>query len=327
MNLKDNVLKYLETNRNEYVSGEQIAEMFDVSRSAVWKVMEKLRQEGHEIEAATKKGYRLTERSDVLSAAGIAKYLSAAGNTDESRIRVFAEVDSTNNVAKEMALHGAPHGTVILAEHQTAGRGRLGREFESPAGTGIYMTMILRPDADMRKALLITTAASVGVCRAIRSVTGAEAVIKWVNDIYLEEKKLCGILSEAVTDFELGTLESVVVGIGINFREPEGGFSPKVAARSIGTIYGTAKPRVTRNQLAARIIDDVLEVCSDLEDRTFLEDYRKWSIVIGREVLCIQGQKRRQARVLDIGESGGLIVLYSDGTREELTSGEISIHW
>lgn len=322
MNLKQNVLKYLEENRKSYISGEQLAELFGVSRSAVWKAIKKLREEGYDIEATSNKGYRLSEKNDRISAVGIAQYLP---NVPMENIIVFSEVDSTNNVAKEMALKGAAHGTVILAERQTAGRGRMGRSFESPAGTGIYLTIIMRPDTDMQKALLITTAAAVGVCRAIRRVTGVQAVIKWVNDVYIGEKKVCGILTEAVTDFESGSLESVVTGIGINFKTPNQAFSEEARARGICSIYEEETPSVTRNQLAAAIIQEVLSVCGNLDDKSFLSEYREWSIVIGKEILYSRGKEQRKARVLDIGDDGGLIVLTADGEQTVLSSGEISV--
>ena len=331
MTSKEKVLIHLEKNSGSYVSGEQLAELLGVSRAAVWKAIRSLREEGYEIEAVTNRGYRLTERNDVLSAAGIAGHMK---NGDASRIHVLREVDSTNNEAKKLALKGAPHGTVVAAEQQTAGRGRLGRSFESPPGTGIYFTVILRPDTDLRKALLITTAAAVAVCRAVRELTGKPACIKWVNDVYLGEKKFCGILTESATDFETGALKSVVTGIGINFRTPDSVFSEEARARGVCSLYGpdsdtggTEKPPVTRNELIARIIDELTDICDDLDDRSFLTDYRRWSMVIGREILCIRGKERRKVRALDIDEWGGLVVMTEDGNRETLSSGEISVRW
>lgn len=324
MNLKEKVLTYLERNREEYLSGEQLAEHFGVSRTAVWKAIGKLREEGYRIEAVTNRGYRLEEESDILSAAGIAGFMKRG---DTGRIHVYPEVDSTNNVAKELALQGAPHGTIVAADRQTAGRGRMGRSFESPAGTGIYFTIIMRPDADLEQALLITTAAAVGVCRAIRGLTGIPACIKWVNDVYIGEKKLCGILTEAVTDFESGALESVVTGIGVNFRTPGSAFSETTQARGICSLYENKAPGVTRNQLLARIADEVLAICSDLSDRSFLEDYRRWSVVIGKEILYIRGNEEKRVRVLDIDQRGGLVVMTAEGVQETLSSGEISIRW
>lgn len=324
MNLRDKVLGYLEEHKDSYVSGEQLAELFGVSRAAVWKAIKRLQKEGHEITAVTGRGYRLSAGSDILSSAGIARYLRH-GNADQIIVR--SAVDSTNNVAKEMALKGAAHGTVIAAERQTSGRGRLGRSFESPEGTGIYLTIIMRPRADIEKALLITTAAAVGVCRAIRALTGQQAEIKWVNDIYIDGKKVCGILTEAITDFETGSLESVVTGIGVNFRTPEGGFSEEVRKRGICCLFDSQEPTITRNELAARIVDEVLEICENLDDKSFLREYREWSAVIGKEVRLVRGTEEKQARVLDIGDSGGLIVLTADGEQQELTSGEISVRW
>ena len=324
MNLKDKVLNCLEENRDSYLSGEELAALFGVSRAAVWKAVRKLQEDGCGIIATPGKGYRLSSGSDILSASGISRLL---GEGWEERIIVRKEVDSTNNLAKELALRGAPHGTVVVAEKQTAGRGRLGRTFESPEGAGLYLTIIMRPDADMQKALLITTAAAVGVCRAISSLTGTEAGIKWVNDVYIGEKKVCGILTEAVTDFESGSLESVVAGIGINFRTPEEGFSDEVMNRGVCSLFESGEPTITRNQLAAQVIKEVLAICENLDDKSFLQEYRQRSIVLGREVTLIRGDEKKRARALDISENGGLIVLTSDGEQKELTSGEISVRW
>ena len=172
--------------------------------------------EGYHIEAVPNQGYTLCTDNDLLSTQGILPYLTPPLKSRE--IRVFPCLPSTNQEAKRMALESAEQGSAVLAEEQSAGRGRLGRSFFSPRGNGLYMSVILRPKADVSNAVLITTAAAVGVCRAIDTVTGRHPQIKWVNDLYLNEKKICGILTEAVTNFETGVIESVVVGIGINFK-------------------------------------------------------------------------------------------------------------
>jgi BirA family biotin operon repressor/biotin-[acetyl-CoA-carboxylase] ligase len=325
MTLKEEVLACLEQNRkNENsISGEQLAEKFGVSRSAVWKAIKSLRSEGYEIDAVTNKGYCLRGESDRLSKAGIGAFLKYI---DPDNIYVYDETDSTNTRARELAQAGAVHGTAVFADCQTSGRGRLGRAFVSPSGSGIYMSLILRPKEDIAQAMLITTAAAAATCHAIRDVTGADAGIKWVNDIYIGQKKICGILTEAVTDFETGNLEYVIVGTGVNFKASPEEYPADVLER-ITWIYESEKPQVTRNRLAAAIMDETLRLCENLDDKSFLDYYRSHAIMLDKDVICIRGNESWNAHTVDIDESGGLIVRMSDGTLCTLSSGEISVRW
>lgn len=264
------------------------------------------------------------DMSDRLSAEEIALY---SKHINKEKIHIFETLDSTNNKAKDMALKGAAHGTVVMAEAQTAGRGRLGRSFVSPQGSGIYMSMVLRIGSDISKAVLITTAVAASVCKAVRSVTGADAGIKWVNDIYLNGKKICGILTEAVTDVKTGKLDSVVIGIGVNFRSVDKSSYPDDVLGRITWIYDSAEAETTRSRLAAAIIDEVISQCSYLEDRSFIDYYKKHAIMLDKDVMCIRGNERWQAHTVDIDDNGGLIVRGTDGKLQTLSSGEISIRW
>ncbi|MEG1870124.1 MAG: biotin--[acetyl-CoA-carboxylase] ligase, partial [Oscillospiraceae bacterium] len=219
MSVKSSVLQMLEANRGNSVSGQQLANELGVSRSAVWKAIKALETDGYAIEAVTNKGYLLASSNDLISAEGINNYLAA--QYKKLPITALKTVSSTNTHARMMAANGAKHGTIVVSEEQTNGKGRMGRTFFSPEGSGIYMSIILRPNTHTTNAVFITTAAAVAVCRAIAKLTVAKPTIKWVNDIILRDKKICGILTEAVTDFENGMVESVVVGIGINFKEPD----------------------------------------------------------------------------------------------------------
>ncbi len=335
MSTRGNVLKALEENKGKAVSGEELANRFNISRAAIWKAIQELRREGYRIEAITNKGYSLAPDSDVLSAEGILPHVTRPFMED--RIHVFQSVESTNLTAKKMALDGADAGTVVIAEEQTKGRGRMGRSFYSPSSSGIYMSFILRPRFDTAKSVLITTAASVAVCKAIEAVTGLECRIKWVNDVYYRDKKICGILTEAVTDFESGQIEHIVLGIGINFST----VFPEELSGIAGSLYEEAssnteggKIPVSRNRLIAEVINQVLEINEKLESRDFIPEYRKRSFVIGKEILIIptglQSKEANlsggiQATAVDIDEDGGLMVRYADGTTATLNSGEISI--
>lgn len=344
MSTKGNILKALEENKGISISGEELASRLSVSRAAVWKAIQELRKEGYRIDAITNKGYSLSQNSDVLSVEGILPYIKEPDMSN--RIHVFKTVESTNLTAKRMALDGAQSGTVIIAEEQTKGRGRMGRSFYSPASSGIYMSFILTPRFDPAKSVLITTAASVAVCKAIENITGIVCQIKWVNDVYMEGKKICGILTEAVTDFESGHIEYIVLGIGINYSTTAFPTELSGIARSLfedqpfsATDSQSEGCRIpvegnSRNRLIAEVINQVLEINENLESREFIKDYKARSFVLGKEIRIIPTVRSEQDRDLsegviamavDIDGDGGLIVQYKDGSVKTLNTGEISI--
>lgn len=183
MAVKDEVLRMLEAHRGEALSGESVAERLSVSRASVWKAVRALREEGHKIGASTRRGYRMEPDSDVLSEEGIRACLSEGSPV--RGVVCLASVDSTNTYAKGLALSGGAHGTLVAADRQTAGRGRRGRSFFSPPGTGLYISLILRPRIELERFQTVTIAAAVAVCRTIESLTCRRPRIKWVNDIYL----------------------------------------------------------------------------------------------------------------------------------------------
>jgi BirA family biotin operon repressor/biotin-[acetyl-CoA-carboxylase] ligase len=240
---------------------------------------------------------------------------------------VYESVDSTNKLAKSLAIDGALHGTCVAANTQTAGRGRLGRSFFSPPQSGIYLSIILRPEIDITKATLITTMASVATATAISDVCGIETDIKWVNDLYYQGKKVCGILTEAVTNFETGKIDSIVVGIGINSAPPNCDL-PDEIKDIYGFIPGSFS--FSRNQLTAEVISRVMELCSAIEDGdySFIEEYRRRSMVIGKKIDVFKGGIKHDpfhATAIDVDKFGGLTVKYDNGKTETLTSGEVSI--
>ena len=332
MSTRVNVLKALEENKGMTISGEELASRLTISRAAVWKAIQELRRDGYRIDAITNKGYCLAQESDVLSVEGILPYVDHAAMVGQ--IHVFKAVESTNLTAKKMALDGAPHGTVVIAEEQTKGRGRMGRSFFSPQGGGIYMSFILEPRFDAAKSVLITTAASVAVCKAIEAVTGISCGIKWVNDVYLGQKKICGILTEAVTDFESGHIDYIVLGIGINYSTAQDVFPKELAGIAGSLLSEPSSGDISRNRLIAEVINQVFEINENLESRKFIEDYRNRSFVLGSDILVIPRIKSDKdsstaegvpATALDIDGDGGLVVRYRDGSVQTLNSGEISI--
>jgi BirA family biotin operon repressor/biotin-[acetyl-CoA-carboxylase] ligase len=319
MSIRRSILQILESNRNASVSGEQIASMLNVSRSAVCKAIKQLRYEGYKIDSATNKGYRLTEDNDLISKEGVLPYLKEEYKNNS--ITVYKTTGSTNDDAKLKAVEGAPHGSVIIADTQSKGKGRLGRSFYSPSGTGIYISIILRPDTDASNAVLLTTAAAVAVCRAIKTVCGIAPKIKWLNDIYYNGRKICGILSEAVTDCESGIVQSVVAGIGINFKTEFAG----ELNNSAGSIYTGKKPPVTRNRLAAEVINQILEISGSFTSGDFLNEYKSLSFIIGEDIVFLRKNIWRDAKAVDIADNGGLVVKYENGESETLFSGEITV--
>lgn len=254
MSTKERLLSILEENKGEYLSGEEIASRLELSRAAVWKGIQALRREGHQISAVTNKGYALNLDSDVLSKQGILTWLKEKNGWVEVR----QEMVSTNEWLKQEALaKKLPHGSLAAAQYQSGGKGRRGRSFYSPKDSGLYLSVLLHPKKTAQESLEITAAAAVAVCKAVEQVCGVSLGIKWVNDLYLEEKKVCGILTEAVTDFETGDIEFVVVGIGLNLYPPEGGF-PKYLEHVAGTILEPGQG-ADRNRLAGEIVNRLLE--------------------------------------------------------------------
>ncbi len=273
-----------------------------------------------------------------LSAAVIQQFLS-----DEARthIQVADCVTSTNSILKEQALLGAPEGTLLITTEQTAGRGRLGRNFHSPKGTGLYLSLLLRPTLPPEDAVLLTAAISVAATEAITELTGKEPKIKWVNDLYLDGKKIAGILTEASMDPTSGSLSYAVIGIGINLKEPTGGF-PKDLAGIAGALYQNSErstsPHTTNTptrpqELPARLVAGILnhfyKYYDHLTERAFLASYRAHSCLIGQKILVknlATDTEGRPATALDIDAECNLVVEYEDGTREALHSGDVTLH-
>ncbi len=322
MNTKEKLLELFEQNTGEYLSGEEIASKLDISRTAVWKAVNALRTDGCNIDAVPNRGYCLVSDADVLSENGIRKYLDAspAGNT----INVYTVTDSTNIRVREAALSGAAEGFAAIAGSQTAGRGRLGRSFYSPSGTGLYLSLLLRPSSlPSKQTIKVTTLAAVAACEAIEAVSDRKAEIKWVNDIFIDGKKVSGILTEASFSLESDTAEYVILGIGFNILTPEGGF-PDEIKNIAGPIFAAPQKDI-RNRLAAEFINRFMNAYRTPGFAGYEEKYRRRSLAIGRSVNVLLPEGPRPALVLDVDDDCRLLVKYEDGTTDRLNSGEISI--
>lgn len=321
MDIKQKVLQIFEANRNTTINGAMLAEDLSVSRNSVWKAVKSLQQEGYLIEAITNKGYRLLPSNSILSAESIIPYLRK--DASDFNLEVRQSVTSTNTVAKEMAAQGAKAGTVIIAREQTAGRGRMGRSFYSPTDSGIYLSIILRPVINLEDSLLITTAVAVAVAKAIETIAQVKADIKWVNDIYISDKKVCGILTEAAMNFENGSLEYAVVGIGINIETKDFPTEIKNVAGSIFTDKPEDSP--VSSLLTAEVLNNIAECMNSLTDKQYVEEYSRRSFLIGKDIDVIKGSKTTPAKAIAIDEKARLIVEYEDNTQETLNSGEVSV--
>lgn len=321
MELKQQVLKILEENRGTSVNGSKLANELFVTRSSIWKAVKSLQKDGYRIEAVTNKGYCLLSKNDIVSAESIAPYLKGAAV--DFALDVRQTVTSTNTVAKELAAKGAKEGTVVIAIEQTEGRGRMGRSFYSPNTSGIYFTLILRPKLNLEDSLLITTATAVAVAKAIDSIAKVKASIKWVNDIFVGEKKVCGILTEASLNFESGRLEYAVVGIGINIGTKD---FPEEIKQIAGSIFEN-KPdnSPVTSMLVAEVLNNMADCMNSLTDKKYLEEYRKRSFLIGKSILVLKGKEVIPAKAITIDEKARLVVEYDDHTIEALISGEVSV--
>lgn len=322
MNIKQTLLNTLAEADGGYISGAAIAEKLGVSRNAVWKTVKALEADGFVIESVTSKGYRLSADSNRISADLIAPLLT----TKEigRNMQVFSEIDSTNTAAKKLASERVPDGTVIIADKQTEGRGRMGRNFESPSGTGIYMSLVLYPKFGLECAPLITSAAACAVAEAIDEVCGCDVSIKWVNDLYLNGRKICGILTEASLGLEMKNLDHAVIGIGVNVRSVRNVFGEELGniATSIEDETGV---KADRNVLCGAMLNKLERYLGMVESREFLNEYRRRELLTGNTITANVGGNTLTGMAMGIDDNANLIIKLPDGKLKKLGSGEASL--
>ena len=312
---KDEILNILLTAQTP-VSGEEMSRRLGVSRAAVWKAVDQLRQEGYAIEAATRRGYRLAAKPDRLDAAVI------TGDTGAD-VRVYDEVTSTNTVAKQLAAEGCPAGTCVLAERQTAGKGRRGRGLSSEPG-GLYFSVVLRPGVLPEQLMHLTAMTAVATRRAILETTGLDTDIKWTNDLVCGTHKLCGILTELSILAETREVDYVVAGIGINCNQT--GFAPEISDVATSVCLQTGRP-VDRSRLANAMVRQFQALARELQSgkAAWLAEFAAHCITIGRPVQIIRGDTVREAVAVGIDDDAALLVRYPDGSGEAVSSGEVSV--
>lgn len=321
MNTKEEILKRLRQCEG-YLSGEQLSEALGVSRAAVWKAITVLREAGYAIDSVTNRGYRLTGSPDLLTPEEVRCGLHC--KTLGSQIFLLPEVDSTNEEAKRQAQQGAPDGSVFIAEHQTGGKGRLGRNWSSPPGGGIWFSVLLRPGLMPSEISSITLLAGIAVCRGIRAVTGCEATIKWPNDVVIGSRKVCGILTELTA--EIDRIEYVVLGIGINANMESFPEELSEKATSLRMEAGKDFPR-------AAVLRAVLEALEPLLERAkagerlpaILEEYKSLCVSLNRRVGFFFDGRQQTGTAVDVSPTGELIVERDGGGRLAVNAGEVVV--
>ena len=321
---RKNVEELLRNSNGDYISGEAMSQELGISRAAIWKQIQAMREAGYQIEAAPRKGYRLAAVPDLISSELISGYLGEhpwAGN-----IHYLDTVGSTNTFLKQMAEEGAPHGTVVIAGEQTQGRGRLGRSFVSPKGCGIYLSALLRPESPPDRLSHVTALAAVAAADAIERVTQVHTEIKWPNDLVAEGKKLVGILTELSVEWETARTQYLVIGIGINANHTMEDFPGELqgTASSLALLSGR---RVERGRLAAELIRNLSNVQPEdsVACHLALEKYRKRCLTIGKRIQVLRAGQSRTGFAVDVSSDFGLLVRYDDGSSELVNSGEVSV--
>lgn len=319
--MKNLILEKLKQ-KKEYISGEELSEMFSVSRTAIWKHINELRKEGYNIVSSTKKGYCLIETPDLLDSREL--HIPKNQIIGQELIH-FDEIDSTNNYAKKIANEGCPHGTVIVAERQTMGRGRLGRCWESLNSDGLWFSIVLKPDMEPEKISIVTLAAAIAVVEGINETQGIVCGIKWPNDIILNNYKLGGILTELSAEPE--HINYVVVGIGINVNQERNAFDDEIKnkATSIKIYLGKTVSRVRLLEGILSKFEKVYNLLLQGKTQEIINIWSKYSVTLGKEVKIISKNTQYIGLAQAITSDGKLVVKCKDGEYREISSGEIQV--
>ncbi|MDE6881145.1 MAG: biotin--[acetyl-CoA-carboxylase] ligase [Oscillospiraceae bacterium] len=320
---KERVYALLREQTGAFVSGQELSAQLGVSRAAIWKVVDSLRRDGYTIEARTGMGYRLTAAPDTLVEREIRRQLPPEALCPV--LHCLEEIDSTNSYLKREALLGAVHGTTAVANHQTAGRGRRSRGFLSPAGRGVYLSTLLRPQLPPKALLGATGMAAVAVCNAVERTAGVRPGIKWTNDLVLAGKKLCGILTELTVEGETGMAESLIIGAGVNVSHSREDFGPGLA--EIATSLSLEGHQTSRTALAAAMIEEFSKLADSLGgclDR-WVDLYRRDCVTLGKPVRLLWDSRQTEALALDVDSQFGLLVRFPDGTEQVVRTGEVSV--
>ena len=318
--MKAEILKMLRET-DGYVSGQELCNKFGVSRTAVWKTINQLKENGYEIEAVQNKGYHLLSAPDIMDQTELESIHATEWAGCE--IYYFDSIDSTNTKAKELAEEGHPSGTLVVADRQTAGKGRRGRSWESPTGIGIFMTLMLKPEINPNNASMLTLVAAMATTRAIRRVTSVPAMIKWPNDIVMNGKKVCGILTEMSAQFDY--INHIVIGIGINVHNED---FPEEIAKTASSLYLESGQHIHRASLIEAFLEEFEDVYAEYlktEDMEGLQkEYDAMLVNRGRQVRVLDPKEPFEGKAMGITKKGELIVDTWE-SRKLVSSGEVSV--
>ncbi len=319
--MKEEILRLLRS-ADGYISGQELCNRFGVSRTAVWKAINQLKEAGYEIEAQQNKGYRLMTAPDLMTEAEIKSLMHTEWVAKE--VLYFDTIDSTNTKAQELAEKGYPSGTLVVADKQESGKGRRGRSWVSPSGTGIFMTLMIKPDINPNNASMLTLVAALAVAKAITSVTGEKALIKWPNDIVINGKKVCGILTEMNAQFDY--INHIVVGIGINVHNES--FPEEISQMASSLMIEAGGKRFHRAQIIAETMSyfeqyyDTFLKTQDLS--ALVREYDELLVNRNKSVRVLDPKEPFDGKAMGITPKGELIVDTWE-SRKLVSSGEVSV--
>lgn len=319
--MKEEILRLLRS-ADGYISGQELCNRFGVSRTAVWKAINQLKEAGYEIEAQQNKGYKLMAAPDLMTEAEIKSLMHTEWVAKE--VLYFDTIDSTNTKAQELAEKGYPSGTLVVADKQESGKGRRGRSWVSPSGTGIFMTLMIKPDINPNNASMLTLVAALAVAKAITSVTGEEALIKWPNDIVVNGKKVCGILTEMNAQFDY--INHIVVGIGINVHNES--FPEEISQMASSLLIEAGGKRFHRAQIIAETMSyfeqyyDIFLKTQDLS--ALVREYDELLVNRNKSVRVLDPKEPFDGKAMGITPKGELIVDTWE-SRKLVSSGEVSV--
>lgn len=319
--MKEEILRLLRS-ADGYISGQELCNRFGVSRTAVWKAINQLKEAGYEIEAQQNKGYRLMAAPDLMTEAEIKSLMHTDWVAKE--VLYFDTIDSTNTKAQELAEKGYPSGTLVVADKQESGKGRRGRSWVSPSGTGIFMTLMIKPDINPNNASMLTLVAALAVAKAITSVTGEEAMIKWPNDIVINGKKVCGILTEMNAQFDY--INHIVVGIGINVHNES--FPEEISQMASSLMIEAGGKRFHRAQIIAETMsyfEQYYDTFLETQDLSALvREYDELLVNRNKSVRVLDPKEPFDGKAMGITPKGELIVDTWE-SRKLVSSGEVSV--
>lgn len=318
--MKEKIVELLKNSRG-YISGEEISRQLNVSRTAVWKYINSIKEEGYEIESSSRKGYMLLNCPDILTPSEVVPLLRTKYIGRE--MLHFDSIDSTNLAARARAQEGCKEGLVVTAEEQTAGKGRLGRRWTSPKSSSITFSVVLRPAIKPSEASGITLVMGMAVCRAIKRFTTGEAGIKWPNDIILNRKKICGILTEM--SGEIDAVNFIIVGAGINVNAGE--FPGEIKDIATSMLIETGKI-TSRKEILASILKEFEKLYDSFKERglsSMIDEYKSLSVTLGNQVKVLSSVDSFEGKAVDITDDGLLVVRLENGAERKVISGDVSV--